>query len=92
MVSPRYSTVFKPTNADDDNSKHNHMDKLNKIACKAIGFAACLFLTLFAGFFGLASIATLVMSAIDHELLSAVISAVCGFLAWTCWTIRKDTL
>lgn len=75
-----------------DKSIQIYMEKLNKLACKVIGIAGCIFLTFFAGFFGLACIATLVMSAIDHDLLSAVISTACGFLAWTCWTIRRDTL
>ena len=67
-------------------------EKLNEMACKVIGLAASILLTVFAGAFGLAAIATLVISAIDKDLVSVIASGVWAFLAWVCWAIRKDVL
>ena len=67
-------------------------EKLTKIACKAIGFASSILLTIFAGAFGFASVATLVISAIDQDLISVIASGVWAFLAWVCWSIRRDVL
>lgn len=67
-------------------------EKLNEIACKVIGLASSIMLTIFAGVFGLASVATLVISAIDKDLVSVIASGVWAFLAWICWSIRRDVL
>lgn len=63
-----------------------------KAFMKAIGFGGSLLLTMFAGLFGMVSLSALVMSVIDKDLFSVIGSAVAGFLAWMCWSIRKDAL
>jgi hypothetical protein len=65
---------------------------VSKTLLKVIGFGGSLLLTTFAGMFGMVSLSALVMSVIEKDLLSVIGSAVAGFLAWICWSIRKDTL
>lgn len=65
---------------------------VSKTLLKVIGFGGSLLLTTFAGLFGMVSLSALVMSVIEKDLLSVIGSAVTGFLAWMCWSIRKDTL
>lgn len=66
--------------------------KLNNLVARIVGFLGCLMLTIFAGFFGFSCIGALVMSAIEGDFITTAISAVCGFLAWCCWSIRKAPL
>ena len=66
--------------------------QVNKTLLKVIGFAACLMLTIFSGMFALLSLSALIVSAMDKDIISVLISAVCGVLAWIIWSIRKDVL
>lgn len=66
--------------------------KSNKLVCKVIDLATSVLLTIFAGTFGFLSIVALVMSAIDKDLISVIASGVLAFLAWICWSIRRDIL
>lgn len=65
---------------------------VSKAFLKAVCFSGCVMLTLFAGLFALASISCLVVSVIEKDILSVILSAFCGFVAWMIWPIRKDTL
>ena len=66
--------------------------KFNDIAARVAGVAASVMLTLFAGFFGLGAIASFVASLIEKDFITVLISGVCAFLGWVCWSIRKDVL
>lgn len=64
----------------------------SKAFMKAIGFAGCLLLTVFAGMFAMTALGLMVVSVVEGDLFTAVASAVCGVIAWMMWNIRKDTL
>ena len=66
--------------------------KLNNIACKVIGYAGCTFLTLFAVVFAVTCCGIFIIGVSESDFLALIISAICAFCAWACWTIRKDTL
>lgn len=65
---------------------------VSKTLLKVIGFLSSLLLTVFAGMFGLTAIGMLVLSAIDKDIISVLISCVCAFIGWVCWSVRKDVL
>lgn len=65
---------------------------VSKTFLKVIGFSASLLLTIFAGVFAMLSIGSLVMSIVDRDILSVILSAFAGFVAWMLWSVRKDTL
>lgn len=65
---------------------------VSKTLLKVIGFSASLLLTIFAGVFAMLSIGSLVMSIVDRDILSVILSAFAGFVAWMLWSVRKDTL
>lgn len=65
---------------------------VSKALLKVIGFSASLLLTIFAGVFAMLSIGSLVMSIVDRDILSVILSAFAGFVAWMLWSVRKDTL
>ncbi len=62
------------------------------IFLKALGFAGCLLLTIFAGVLALMAISIFIVSIIDGDLIAVGASIACAFLAALCWSIRKDTL
>lgn len=62
------------------------------IFLKALGFAGCLLLTIFAGFLALMAISIFIVSIIDGDLIAVGASIACAFLAALCWSIRKYTL
>lgn len=62
------------------------------IFLKALGFAGCLLLTIFAGVLALMAISIFIVSIIDGELIAVGASIACAFLSALCWSIRKDTL
>lgn len=66
--------------------------KVSKTFLKVIGFFASLLLTIFAGVFAMLSIGSLVMSIVDSDILSVILSAFAGFVAWMLWSVRKDAL
>lgn len=66
--------------------------KLNNIACKVIGYAGYIFLTLFAVIFAISCIGIFIVGVCEKEFITIIISAMCGFWSWVCWNIRKDTL
>lgn len=66
--------------------------KLNNIACKVIGYAGYIFLTLFAVIFAISCIGIFIVGVCEEEFITIIISAACAFCAWVCWTIRKNTL
>lgn len=65
---------------------------VSKTFLKVIGFFASLLLTIFAGVFAMLSIGSLVMSIVDRDILSVILSAFAGFVAWLLWSVRKDAL
>ena len=65
---------------------------VSKTFMKVIGFFGCLFLTIFSGIFAMVSMSCLVMSVIEGDILTAILSVFAGFVAWMLWSIRKDTL
>lgn len=62
------------------------------IFLKALGFAGCLLLTIFAGVLTLMAISIFIVSIIDGDLIAVGASIACAFLSALCWSIRKDTL
>lgn len=66
--------------------------KLNKIACKVIGYAGYIFLTLFAVIFAVSCFSTFIIGVLSSDLLTLIVSAICGFCAWISWSLRKETL
>lgn len=62
------------------------------IFLKALGFAGCLLLTIFAGVLALMAISIFIVSIIDGDLIAVGASIACAFLSALCWSIRKDTL
>ena len=66
--------------------------KVDKIACKAVGFLSSLLLTLFAGFFGFMSLVALFMSIVDKEFVSVIGSVAAAALAFVCWSLRREVL
>lgn len=65
---------------------------VSKTFLKVIGFAGSVLLTIFSGVFAMISLSALVVSVIEKDFFSVVVSAGAGFLAWMFWSIRKDTL
>ena len=65
---------------------------VSKTFLKVIGFAGCPMLTLFAGLFAMTSLACFVVSIVEKDVMTVILSAFCGFVAWIIWSIRKDTL
>lgn len=65
---------------------------VSKTFLKAIGLAGSLFLTLFAGLFGFISLSLFFESIIYGGILSVAGCSLFGFVAWICWSVRKDTL
>lgn len=63
-----------------------------KTFIKAVGVGASILLTVFACLFAMASLGCLVMSVIQKDILSVILSAFCGFVAWMLWSVRKDVL
>ena len=68
------------------------VSKATKVCLKLIGFASSLLLTIFAGIFAMMSLSALFLSIIEKDLISVLGCAAAGFVAWTCWSIRKDPL
>lgn len=62
------------------------------IFLKALGFAGCLLLTIFAGVLALMAISIFIVSIIDGDLIAVGASIACAFLSALCWSIRKNTL
>lgn len=65
---------------------------VSKTSIKVIGLFASLLLTIFAGVFAMLSVTSLVMSIVGNDILSAILSAFAGFVAWMIWSVRRDTL
>lgn len=65
---------------------------VSKAFIKAIGFAGCVMLTIFAGIFAMCALCCTVMSIVDKDIFSFILAAFCGFVAWMIWSVRKDTL
>lgn len=59
---------------------------------KIMGFLGSALLTIFAGIFGLMTVAALVDSIIDPSVFSVIGCAGCAVVAWILWSIRKHTL
>ena len=62
------------------------------IFLKALGFAGCLLLTIFAGVLALMAISIFIVFIIDGDLIAVGASIACAFLSALCWSIRKNTL
>ena len=65
-------------------------EKMNKIACKAIGYFTRILLDLFALIFGSTGIAALVTAVIDKDLFGFIGFAACTCVAYVCWSIRRS--
>ena len=65
---------------------------VSKTFMKVIGFAGCLFLTLFAGLWGFVSLSALFMSIIESDFFNMVGCVAAGAVAWFCWSLRKAPL
>ena len=90
--SPRYSTVFKPTNADDDKNINN-MEKVSKsteIACKVIGYVGYSLLTIFTGMFILLGIIGLALTIIEADWFNLIGVASCAGAAFMLHSLRKS--
>lgn len=69
------------------------MDSMvSKTFIKVMGFAGSVLLTIFAGIFAMMAICCIVMSVIDKDIISFILAAFCGLVAWIIWSVRKDTL
>jgi hypothetical protein len=66
--------------------------KLNNIACKVIGYAGYIFLTPFAVVFAISCIGVFIVAMSESDIFSLIVSALCGFASWMCWSVRKGTL
>lgn len=65
---------------------------VSKTFIKVMGFAGSVLLTIFAGIFAMMAICCIVMSVIDKDIISVILAAFCGLVAWIIWSVRKDTL
>lgn len=65
---------------------------VSKTFLKVMGIGACIMLTVFAGLFAMCSLYCIIMSIVDKDILSFILAAFCGFVAWMIWSVRKDTL
>lgn len=65
---------------------------VSKAFMKVLGFLSSLFLTLFAGLFGFVSLACLVMSIINADLLEVVGCVAFACAGYWCWSLRKEVL
>jgi hypothetical protein len=65
---------------------------VSKTFLKVMGFCGSLLLSVFAGIFALLALALMCVGIVEGDLLTASISAFAGFIAWVCWSVRKDTL
>lgn len=66
--------------------------KFNKIACKVIGWAGYISLTLFAIAFAISCVGVFIVAMSESDIFSLIVSALCGFASWMCWSVRKGTL
>ena len=64
----------------------------SKTFLKVVGIGASIFLTLCAGLFAMCAICCLIMSIVGKDILSVILAALCGFVAWMLWSVRKDVL
>ena len=65
---------------------------VSKTFLKVLGFAGSLLLTIFSGLFAMVSLSCLVVSIIEKDFFSVIASLAAGVVAWTMWSVRKDTL
>ena len=63
-----------------------------KTFLKVLGFAGYVLLTSFATMFAIASVMAFISMFTDSLIFGLFGTVSAGFLAYTCWTIRKDTL
>lgn len=68
------------------------MKKIETLVVKAIGIAGCIMMTLFAGMWGFLSVAALVMSIIQCDLMHMIGCVAAGCAGWFCWSLRRETL
>lgn len=66
--------------------------KAMKTFLKVLGFAGSLFLTIFAGIFGMISLSALFVAIIEKDFYSVIACLASAVIACTLWSIRKDTL
>ena len=57
-----------------------------------MGLGASIMLTLCAGLFAMSCLTCAVVSIVKKDLISFILAAFCGFVAWMIWSVRKDTL
>ena len=85
--------MFKPTNADDETTNTLYMEKISKVekvAARVIRFLSSALLTLFSFMFGATSIAAVATAIIDRDFMGVIGCGACAFLAWVCWSVRRD--
>ena len=66
------------------------ISKATKIACKIIGYFSRVLLALFAFLFGATGIVALASAVIDKDFFGVIGCAACAFVAWVCWSVRRD--
>ena len=66
--------------------------KAMKTFLKVLGFAGYVLLTTFAAMFAMAALAAFISMFSDSFVFGLFGTVGAGFLAYTCWSIRKDTL
>lgn len=67
-------------------------EMVSKTFMKVLGLFGCLCLTVFSGIFAMVSLGCLFLSVVERDILTVILSAFAGFVAWVLWSIRKDTL
>lgn len=65
---------------------------VSKTFVKVLCLGASIMLTLFAGLFAMSCLTCAVVSIVTMDLISFILAAFCGFVAWMIWSVRKDTL
>lgn len=65
---------------------------VSKTFVKVLCLGASIMLTLFAGLFAMSSLTCAVISIVNQDLFTFILAALCGWIAWMIWSVRKDTL
>lgn len=64
----------------------------SKTLCKVIRIAGQSLLAIFAAMFAMVSAACLIVAAVEGEAFSLIGCAACAFIAWVCWSARRDMI
>lgn len=67
-------------------------NNMNKTFAKVLAIGTSALIAIFAGIFWLISLSALFISLVEKDFFSVIVSGVCAFLGWVCWSVRKDVL